>query len=49
MANEAAHEILVVDGRPKAEKVQLIKGMVFQKLSRWEILKDLYHLWRTFR
>lgn len=49
MANEVAHEILVVDGKPKAEKVQLIKGMVFQKLSRWEILKDLYHLWRTFR
>jgi len=49
MVNEAAQEMLLVDGTPKSEKVRRVREMVFGKLSKWEILKDLYLLWRTFK
>lgn len=49
MVNEAAHEMVVVDGIPKGEKVRLIKKMIYRKRSRWEILRDIYRLWRTFK
>ena len=47
--NEAAHEILTVDGKSKEEKIGLIKKRLFQRLPRRTILKDLFHLWRAFR
>ena len=47
--NDAAQEMLLVDGTPKSEKVRHVRQMVFGKLSKWEILKDLYLLWRTFK
>jgi electron transfer flavoprotein-quinone oxidoreductase len=47
--NEAAQEILTVDGKSKGEKVGLIKKKLFQRLPRRAILKDLFHLWRAFR
>jgi electron transfer flavoprotein-quinone oxidoreductase len=47
--NEAAHEILTVDGKSKEEKIGLIKKRLFQRLPRRAILRDLFHLWRAFR
>jgi electron transfer flavoprotein-quinone oxidoreductase len=47
--NEAAKEMLLVDGASKQEKLQRIREMVFSRRSRWGILKDLYRLWRAFR
>jgi electron transfer flavoprotein-quinone oxidoreductase len=49
MINEAAHEILIVDSTPKDEKVKRIREGIFRKRSRWELAKDLYHLWKALR
>jgi hypothetical protein len=49
MANDVAQEMLIVDGMPKSEKVRRVREIVLGKLSKWEILKDLYLLWRTFK
>jgi electron transfer flavoprotein-quinone oxidoreductase len=49
LINEAVHEILVVDSAPKGEKFRRIKDRAFRTRSRWELLKDLFHLWRLVR
>jgi len=43
----AAGELTLVDNLPKKDKQRKIMGRIFQERSAWQILKDLYRLWRV--
>ncbi|KXS37098.1 MAG: electron transfer flavoprotein-quinone oxidoreductase [Candidatus Frackibacter sp. T328-2] len=49
LANEALHELLVVDGKPKRQKQRKILEKVKDKRSYFGIAKDLFNAWRVMR
>jgi electron transfer flavoprotein-quinone oxidoreductase len=46
--NELAYMWHVVDAGAKEEKIKQLKSTLFKKRSRFNLLRDFYHLWRLF-
>ena len=46
LLNEAAHHFLAADGRPKRDKVRGALKAVTARRSPWQLLRDLWDVWR---
>lgn len=49
IANNAAYEMLNVDGIPKREKQGRIMKMIANERSKWGIAKDIWKTWRALK
>ncbi|HLF86591.1 MAG TPA: FAD-dependent oxidoreductase [Nitrospiria bacterium] len=49
IANNAAYEMLNVDGLPKREKQGRIMKMITNERSKWGIAKDIWKTWRALK
>jgi len=47
LASIANKEFFTVDNIPKKEKQRIIMRKVFEQRPKWELVKDLYKLWRV--
>jgi len=47
LASTALKEFFTVDNIPKKEKQRIIMNKVFEQRSKWNIVKDLYKIWRV--
>ena len=47
--NQAAHEMITVDGIPKKEKQKKIWKMFKSKRSLTNLIKDAFNIWRSFK
>jgi electron transfer flavoprotein-quinone oxidoreductase len=47
--NQAAHEMITVDGLPKKAKQKKIWKLLKRKRSLTHLIKDAFNIWRTFK
>jgi electron transfer flavoprotein-quinone oxidoreductase len=47
LASIAGKEFFTVDNIPKKEKQRIIMRKIFEQRSKWDLVKDLYKLWRV--